>query len=50
MCNIMCNVTFQMRKDAGYRYLDAVHLHLKFGPHLVFSQWLDLYVTSSANR
>ena len=35
----MCNVTLQMRTDARYRYLDAVHLHLKFEPLLVFSLW-----------
>ena len=33
-----------MRKDVSYRYLDAVHLHLKFGPILVFSLKPDNFI------
>ena len=38
-----------MRKDARYRYLSAVHLHLKFGPLLVFSTKLPPLLVDSRN-
>ena len=33
----MCDVTYQMKKDARYRYFDAVHLCFKFGYLFVFT-------------
>ena len=41
----MRNGTYQMRRD-GYRYLDVVYLHSKFGPLFVFSLFIASIWTS----